>query len=343
MLDTRSSPLTVAVLISVLAVAGCGNKDKDKEKAATQTAAKVNKEEITVHQINFVLGQQRAVPPEQAASASRQILERLIDQELALQKAAEQKIDRDPRVVQQVEAARRDIIARTYVEKIGQGAPKATPQEITAYYEGHPALFSARRVYNLQEVTIEAAPDQVEGLKAALAQSKTFPDFVTYLKEKSFKYAGNDAVRTAEQLPMSELEQIAAMKDGQTIFSARPGGAAVVSLVRSRSQPVSLEQAKPAIEQFLLNERKRKLIADDLQALRTSAKVEYVGQFAIDAAKSPYVAPPSPDLPPVTTLAPTLPASAVNAAPQVDVARPEGGPASMPTGDILDKGLKGLK
>lgn len=343
MSPTRSTSLVIALLVSLLAVAGCGNKDKDKDKAATQTAAKVNKEEITVHQINFILGQQRALPPEQAASSSRQILERLIDQELALQKAGEQKLDRDPRVVQQIEAARRDIIARAYVEKIGQGAPKATPPEVTAYYEAHPALFSARRVYNLQEVTIEAAPDQVEGLKATLAQSKTFPEFVNYLKDKSFKYAGNDAVRTAEQLPMNDLDRIAEMKDGQTIFNTRPGGAVVVSLARSRSQPVNLEQAKPAIEQFLLNERKRKLIADDLQALRASAKVEYVGQFAADAAKSPYVAPTAPDLPPVTTLAPTLPASAVNAAPQVDVARPEGGPASMPTGDILDKGLKGLK
>ena len=343
MSPTRSTlPLLVILLASLVGVAACGNKDKDKDKAASQTAAKVNKEEITVHQINFILGQQRALPPEEAASSSRQILERLIDQELALQKAGEQKLDRDPRVVQQIEASRRDIIARAYVEKIGQGAPKATPQEVTAYYEAHPALFSGRRVYNLQEVVVDAAPDQIEGLKAALAGSKTFPDFVAYLKEKAFKYAGNDAVRTAEQLPMADLDRIAAMKDGQAIFNLRPGGVAVVSLARSRTQPVNEEQAKPAIEQFLLNERKRKLIADDLAALRGSAKVEYVGQFAADAARAPYVAPSAPEQP-VTKLAPTLPAPAVDAAPQVEVARPEGGPASMPTGDILDKGLKGLK
>ena len=111
----------------------------------------MNKEEITVHQINFVLAQQRALAPEQAASASRQVLERLIDQELALQKAADQKIDRDPRVVQQLEAARREIIARAYLEKIAAGAPKPTPQEIKAYYDAHPALFSDRRVYSCRK------------------------------------------------------------------------------------------------------------------------------------------------------------------------------------------------
>src|SRR5258706_13668742 len=114
---TMLAALTAAVLVAALS--GCGEK---KDKPASQTAAKVNKEEITVHQINFVLSQQRGLPPEHAASAGRRVLERLIDQELALQKAQDQKIDRDPRVVQQLEAARREIIARAYVEKIGGGA-----------------------------------------------------------------------------------------------------------------------------------------------------------------------------------------------------------------------------
>src|SRR4029079_12870670 len=77
--------LAMALAVAATLLVGCG--DKKKEKAATQTAAKVNKEEITVHTINFLLAQQRALAPEQAASASRAALERLIDQELALQKA----------------------------------------------------------------------------------------------------------------------------------------------------------------------------------------------------------------------------------------------------------------
>src|SRR5215207_8221574 len=149
----RAAILAAAAL--TLLLAGCGDK-KDKDKPATQTAARVNKEEITVHQINYVLSQQRGLPPAQAASASRQVLERLIDQELALQKAADQKIDRDPRVVQQIEAVRREVISRAYLEKIGEGAPKPTPAEVAAYYETHPALFKERRVYSLQEVNIEA-------------------------------------------------------------------------------------------------------------------------------------------------------------------------------------------
>jgi EpsD family peptidyl-prolyl cis-trans isomerase len=343
----------VGVSMAVVAVllAGCG--DKKKDKPATQTAAKVNKEEITVHQINFLMAQQRGLAPEQAASASRAVLEKLIDQELTLQKAADQKLDRDPRVVQQIEAARREIISRAYLEKIGEGAPKAVPPEVAAFYDSHPGLFKERRVYSFQEVNIEATPEQVVTLKKALTDAKTFPDFVAFLKAGGYKFNGSEAVRGAEQLPLANVDDFAKMKDGQAIFNLRPGGAQVINLAASRMQPVTLAQATPAIDQFLLNERKRRLVADDLQALRAAAKIEYVGDFAEDAKRTPYKPPPAPDLAPTMVLPPTLPASAVQAAPQVDVApitAPQvdvapmtsaSGP--MPSSSTLDKGLKGLK
>ena len=88
----RSVKIVSIGLVVCFALVGCGNgSDDKKDKAASQTAAKVNKEEITVHQINYVLQQQRALKPEMVASASIQVLERLVDQELALQKAQEQK------------------------------------------------------------------------------------------------------------------------------------------------------------------------------------------------------------------------------------------------------------
>lgn len=337
---SASRALAIALAVGATLLAGCGDK---KEKAATQTAAKVNKEEITVHQINYVMAQQRGIPPAQAASASRAVLERLIDQELAIQKAGDQKLDRDARVVQQIEAARREIIARAYIEKISEGAPKPTAAEVAAYYEAHPGLFKERRVYNLQEVAVEATPEQIESLKKTLVGSKTFPEFVAYLKANNFKFTGNEAVRAAEQLPLASVDQFAKMKDGQAIFNVRPAGAQIINLAGSRSQPVTLPQATPAIEQFLLNERKRKLVADDMQALRGAAKIEYLGDFAADAARSPYRAPSAPELPPLTTMPATLPASEVQAAPQVEVAPIGSKAASMPTDSTLDKGLKGLK
>ena len=271
----------VALVASAALLAACGDK---KEKAASQTAAKVNKAEVTVHQINFVLQQQRNLRPEQADAASRQILERLIDQELALQKADDQKLDRDPRVVQQLEAAKREIIARAYLEKVGEAAPKPTPEEIKKYYDEKPALFKDRRIYSLQEIAIEAKPEQAAALREKLGASKNINEFVEFLKANEFKFAGNQAVRAAEQLPLQSLDMIAKMTDGQAMMNQTANGVQVLVLAGSRSQPVSEEQARPAIEQFLLNERKRKLVEDDMKAMRGAAKIEYVGKFAEKAA-----------------------------------------------------------
>jgi EpsD family peptidyl-prolyl cis-trans isomerase len=333
-----------ALVATVLAMAltGCGEK---KDKPASQTAAKVNKEEITVHQINYVLQQQRGLAPEQAASASKVALERLIDQELALQKAQDQKLDRDPRVVQQLEAARREVIARAYVDKIAAGAPKPSAAEIKAYFEAHPALFKERRVYNLQELAIQAKPEQVAELQSRLAASKDLPDFINYLKTNDFKFAANQAVRAAEQLPLASLDKFAQLKDGQTIFSATPSGAQVVIMAGSRSQPVDEARATPAIEQFLWNERKRKVVEDDLKALRSAAKIEYVGDYAKGGSNE--VKPPPPaasEAPPLTSIAPAMPAGSIpSAAPQIEVEPINSGAASSPSSGTLEKGIKGFK
>jgi EpsD family peptidyl-prolyl cis-trans isomerase len=166
---TTAFAAALAAALTVALLAGCGGKREPS--GASQTAAKVNKDEVTVHQINHVLQQQRNLRTEQAEVAGKQILERLIDQQLALQRADDMKLDRDPRVVQQLEAARRDIIARAYMEKVGEAAVKPTPEEVQKYYQDKPALFSERRIYNIHEVAIEAGADKVPELRTQLGQA----------------------------------------------------------------------------------------------------------------------------------------------------------------------------
>lgn len=275
---------------AVFATAGC---DKKKDKGATQAAARVNSQEITVHQINQVLEQQRAMPPAQAASASRLVLARLVDQELALQEAQNQKLDRDPQVVRQLEAARREIIARAYLDRVGSGVSRPTAEEVKKYYDANPALFSERRVYNLEELNIEAKPEQVDVLRAALQEAKDVGAFVAVLKDQGFKFSQRQALTPAERLPLDRVAAFASMKDGQASFTVLPGGVQVMVVVDSRLQPVTEDQARPLIEQFLVNERRQKAIQDDLAALRAAAKIEYVGEFANGARPVSDLAAPA--------------------------------------------------
>jgi EpsD family peptidyl-prolyl cis-trans isomerase len=325
---TRGWIAVAALASAAVLLAGCGEK-KDAPPAS-QTAAKVNKDEITVHQINFVLQQQRNISPAQADAASKQILERLIEQQLALQKAEELKLHRDPRVVQQLEAVRREVLARAYVERIGEAALKPTPEEIAAYYRDKPALFSQRRIYSIQEVAIEAPADRFPALQQQLSQARNINDFLEWLKANDLRFQGNQAVRAAEQLPLASLDAISRMQDGQAMLVPTPAGAQLVVLAGSRMQPVTEEQARPAIEAFLLNERRRKLVEDDMKAMRAAAKVEYVGKFAEGA---PGTAPASAA---AATAPAAAPAAAAPAAPAASAP-----PSGLSTTDV-SRGL-GLK
>jgi 3-deoxy-D-manno-octulosonate 8-phosphate phosphatase KdsC-like HAD superfamily phosphatase len=136
-------------------------------------------------------------------------------------------------------------------------------------------------------------------------------------------------VRAAEQLPLQSLETFAKMKDGQAMLVPAANGVQVVVLAGSRSQPVTEEQARPAIEQFILNERKRKLIEDDVKAMRAAAKIEYVGKFGEAAASAPASAPvasapaEAPTAPPVAdpTAAPAPVAPAASGLSTTDISK----------------------
>ncbi|MBB3195020.1 EpsD family peptidyl-prolyl cis-trans isomerase [Roseateles terrae] len=283
----RLAGLTAAAMVAIT-LAACGGGSGAK---ASQTAAKVNKEEITVHQINYVLQRQPNLKKDQVEPASRQVLERLIDQELLVQKAQDLKLDRDPRVVQQIETAKREIIARAYAERIGEKATKPSDDEISKYFNANPALFTERRIYNVQELNIEAKPEQLEEIRAHLNDAKTLTDFVEYMKSNDIKFVGTQSVRAAEQVPAGSLKVLSQMKDGQHAAAPSPTGLMVVYLAGSRVQPVTLEQARPAIEGYLLGQRRMELITRDVKSLRENAKIEYVGKFAEAAASSPTPAP----------------------------------------------------
>jgi hypothetical protein len=144
---------------------------------------------------------------------------------------------------------------------------------------------------------------------------------------------------------LASVDKFAQMKDGQTVFSRTPTGAQVVVVAASRSQPVDEARATPAIEQFLWNERKRRVVEDDVRAMRTASKIEYVGDYAKGGSKEMSApAPAAPEAPPLTSIAPPLPAGSMPAAaPEIEVEPVNTAPASSPSTGTLEKGIKGFK
>lgn len=323
----RSMALLPVVVAAALAT-GCGDKSSSEGKA-TQAAARVDGSEITVHQINQILERQQGLKPEQAEAASHQVLESLIDQQLAVAKAEEQKLDRDPQVVQMLEATRRSILARTYLEKAAaSGAGTPTPEEIRKYYDEKPALFSQRKVYALQEFTVPGTQEQSKALMDQLKATRGPAQFVDVLKASGIKFNANQITQAAEGLPLGIIDPLSKVSDGEALYITGNDGFKALLVVASRSQPVSFDQAKPAIEQYLTAERRREFALKEMKGLREAAKIEYLGKFVnkpAAAASGASAATPEPATPAPSVATPAAPSS------------------SALDAEALSKGLSGLK
>ncbi|MCZ7562786.1 MAG: EpsD family peptidyl-prolyl cis-trans isomerase [Burkholderiales bacterium] len=314
-----------AALLAASLLAACG----DNKKPASQVAVKVNKEEITVHQLNNEMARLRGLTEEQRKGATKQVLDRLVDQELLVQRAMERKLDRDPRVMQTIEASKRQILAQAYLESVTAEASRPTAEEVRKFYADHPELFAQRKLYRLQELAIGAGTGLTTAkLEAELKKAKSLNDVVEWLKRERIPFNANSTVKSAEQLPMEIVPRLAALGAGQAMLMPSQQGHLIVQIAATESQPLAEDKARPFIEQYLANQKKAALARSEVKSLKDAATIEYVGDFAAAAAAAP-AATPAPATP-----APAAPAPA---------AAPAAPAAGEPAKSAIEQGIRGLK
>lgn len=289
LLSVRACSIAFALALAG-SLSACGQQSAS---SPTQVAAKVGKQEISVHQVNFLLKRQAQVPAAQQEKLRREALERLIDQELALAKAQEIKLDREPEIIQALDAARREIIARAYIDRMTSAAPRPSAEEVKKYHDSHPEMFAQRKVYDLQEVNVQASSEQLVPFAARLKAVKSPDEASNLLRAAGLNVQVRSSSVGPETVPTALFERIAALQPGQPMVLNAVGGAKVVFVEGSRSAPVDEASALPKIADYLHNSRKRELMEQELKSLRAATKVEYTGPFASlsAAASSPVAAP----------------------------------------------------
>lgn len=261
----------IVLLVMLLALGGCGIGEAGTREAANHAgklAARVNGTEISVQQVS---GARQGAPA--------QLLERVIDRELLVQQALEAKLDSDPKVVQAMEDARRQVLAQAWLERAAAKV-KTTPEEVSAFYAANPALFAQRRIYRLRELGVTIAPDQIEQVRAEAANSRDLDEVSGWLKWRGLKVGPvTGATQAAEQLPLGYLPTLSRMREGEIAVFPSALGAVVVQLVQAQDEPLGEEQAAPLIAQFLAGRQKLELAEAEAKRLRAAAHIEYVGDF----------------------------------------------------------------
>ena len=331
--------LFLLFIASTITLSSCGKKgEASAKKTDTQVVAIVNGDEITIHQVNFQLSRMGQMNEAQAKVASKKVLTRLIEMQLLKQQAIEQKLDKNPGLLQALEASKDQMLAQAYLETMMAKAPKPSNSEIDGFYKSHPELFENRRVFRLQELMVNIDQSKFAETEASLKDIKGINEIAVWLKDKNYPFTVNSAVKEAETLPSDMLKKLQVLKDGEILILPTQGSLHIIHLAASQAVPISRIKATPIIEQYFMNQNKTNLAKKEMTALNEKAKIEFIGAFS-DMKRTDLINPntnASSD-----AVAPVADKKADTAKPAADSAIQKASKSNASTSSI-DKGLSGL-
>ncbi|MEJ0039318.1 MAG: EpsD family peptidyl-prolyl cis-trans isomerase [Gammaproteobacteria bacterium] len=277
------TPTMLGIVLLSAALAGCGNRG-----GGSQVVAKVGESEITVSQLSQALharGQDNA-----GGAATRQAVDSLINEQLLVDSAVSNKLDRDPAVVQALERARRQVLARAYVERMVFPTDAIGAAEQVEFYKKHPELFEQRKMFQVTTFSVKAG-DVTDDLRSALATPRTPEEIGKVLTSRGISHDTQSLTRGTEQLPFEDLSRFTAAKVGDLIFMQPHESRMAIMLVQGvHDSPIGVDRAQPIIQQYLVNTRNAQALDEHLKQARAATKISYfdtVTAAAADTAASP--------------------------------------------------------
>jgi EpsD family peptidyl-prolyl cis-trans isomerase len=280
-----------SAIFLALGLAGCGEKKADENKP-TQIVAKVNDAELSVHQLNFALQGLQETDPERIARLRKAALERLVEQEVIVQDAVKKKLDRDPLVRNQLDAARRDILVRNHLQNLGVSLAVPSDDLVSKYYVEHPELFKERYIYQFAEFYFPRVPPNWPEIEKALVPAKSIQEVLVELRKKGINLPlTQNVIRSAEELPQNVVKGFVNIKDGEVVVYSKPPGIVIGQILARRLAPIDEVKAKPAIIAYLMSQSKGDLVQSQVRKMMDTAKVSYVGEFSKDAKEAKAIIP----------------------------------------------------
>lgn len=301
--------------VFAVSIAACSGEGGSKAESS-QVVAKVNGGEVTVHQLNYEMAVLAARKKDLDQEKDSQVLlEKLINQELFVQKAKQLELERRPEVLQALERSKRQVLGQAYLEDIYATLAPATDAEVQKTYDDQPELFKQRKMYQLQQIVFDPAVGE-DRLKDQLSKLKDLKELSDWTQREKIRATSRMLTEPSERLPLSILPMLAKAPNNSPVLISGSKVPTVFWVMGSKDMPLTLEQATPAIQKFLMSRKRGERVAQEIESMRKTAIVEYKGNFV------------KPD------------ASVVNVADALPMSESE------PEGDAgdssIEKGIKGL-
>lgn len=265
------APFAAILAPCVMALTGCGGD----AKAPGQVVAKGDDFEITVQEFDQTLRQIPPVTREAVAPMRRSVLDNLISEKLLAEAAQSANLDKDMAVSQDLEAARRAVMARAYIRSLVGAAYQPDDGAIARFYNAHPAQFAQRQRLTLNEMAIDADTPHI------LAYVKSFDAGGLATLGKALAADGMPATPAPVQRFTDEV-----MGDGAKQASQLTPGARVTYQTQSKLHfaevgsvspaPLPLDSARGRISAALIAERNIGIVKGALAKIKEDRHVTIV-------------------------------------------------------------------
>lgn len=248
----------------VLALAGCGEKAKD----SSQSLARINGSEITIHQLNAEVKTSPNLP-------MPTLLEALINRQLLVDAAKKAKLDEDPAVLAELQKARDTVLAQAYVASRAGTVTPPTDQEVAQFYKDSPDSFAQRRQYEFSELIIDPAAMTPE-IEKFMTGKKGIDEVANFLTTLRVPFRRETVNRFSSELPSVMATSLRTMELGTLFVVKEASQTLLVSLADSKAIPLSANAAAPQIRQLLASQKYTERVNAQITPLRTAAKIEYL-------------------------------------------------------------------
>lgn len=255
-----------------LFISGCHKEPKG------QVVAIVNGDEVSMQELNAELQAIRMPVTTDRNAVRNQVLQRLIDRKLIVQKAREQGLDKTPEFVTRQRQLEENLLASMLGQKIATTVPMPDDHDITQYIADNPTQFGGRQRLLLDQIRF-AAPTDAKRLMA-LRNAHSLDDIAADLQTLGVRFSrGKGAIDTGPLDPQL-TGLINRLPPGEP-FVLPSNGEFVASVVVGRdSIPTPAGLARRAAAQLV---RQRELTAESKAQVareRAGAEVKYQQGFA---------------------------------------------------------------
>lgn len=263
----------------ILLVAACDSKEAASPNG--DWVARVNAGGVTSRQVDFELAQNPKLRQADPDAVGKLVVRQLAQQELLAQKAVENKLDKDATVALALESARRQVLAQAYLEKVAAATPVPSAQEAETLHKDYPELFEGRQIFQFDEVVAAGKGIDVKELERKATAKAPLMDIAKSLQLPGVQLQGGRLAKSSEQIPLERVKVIHQLQVGDIVVTATvPDRVSVAQLVAVQPQPIAPEKVTVAAQQYLLANRRKALLQDEVKKLVSAAKIEYMGSFA---------------------------------------------------------------